>query len=194
MRQPLIDALRRATSARHAEVECLLGLDAPFDMDTYTRVVSGFDTFLSSWEPRTSQALPELLRPWFAARCRGDMARRDAARLGAIAPPSPAVEFTALPGLSAALGSLYVMEGSALGGQVIARQVARQHGLHADNGAAYFNGWGERTGEMWREFRTMLEQHDAQGADHEAACAGANHTFDALIHTFRRVLHATAAA
>jgi heme oxygenase len=188
----LIAALRRRTASHHDSVEVLLGLDAGLDLAHYGRVLQGFDCFLSVWEANVAQSLPLPLRPWFSARCRGHLVRRDLAALG-LDPGSPTqVPRIDFGGLSGLMGSMYVMEGSALGGQVIARQVSQRFGLHAGNGAAYFNGFGSRTGDMWREFQGKLNTHDVDGADHDRACRAACHTFDALVATFTRVLHANA--
>ena len=187
-------ALRRSTAQRHAAIEDLLALGSPFGLDHYGRVLCGFEAFLSVWEPAVARSLPEKLRPWFLSRCRSDLARRDLAALGLPRVPAPPAAHFLLPGLPAALGSLYVLEGSALGGQVIARQAARDHALGPQDGAAYFNGWGARTGAMWREFQQVLEVHDPGPQGRAQACASAQATFDGLSATFASVLHGTIAA
>lgn len=48
------------------------------------------------------------------------------------------------------IGMLYAMEGSTLGGRVVARQLHRHLGLTADNGAAYFAGHGDATEARWQ--------------------------------------------
>lgn len=63
-----------------------------------------------------------------------------------------------------ALGSLYVLEGSRLGGQVIADAVRQSLGLTASSGCAYFSGNGQDPGPVWRHFKTLLQAHaDAHG-------------------------------
>jgi heme oxygenase (biliverdin-IX-beta and delta-forming) len=61
-----------------------------------------------------------------------------------------------------ALGSLYVLEGATLGGQIITRQLKR-FGLTPENGVSFFNSYGERVGEMWKAFivsaNTYAETH-----------------------------------
>lgn len=52
------------------------------------------------------------------------------------------------------LGAMYVLEGSTLGGQVIARQLAKAHIPMR----AYFTGYGERTGLLWKAFCQLLTQ------------------------------------
>ena len=52
------------------------------------------------------------------------------------------------------LGTMYVLEGSTLGGQVISRQLAKSNiPLRT-----YFSGYGERTGPMWKAFCQLLTQ------------------------------------
>lgn len=50
------------------------------------------------------------------------------------------------------LGALYVLEGSTLGGQVITRQLAKA-GIST---RAYFTGYAEHTGPMWKSFCQLL--------------------------------------
>ncbi|RYU78796.1 biliverdin-producing heme oxygenase [Hymenobacter persicinus] len=60
------------------------------------------------------------------------------------------------------LGAMYVLEGSTLGGQVIARQLAKA-GIPA---RTFFQGAGERTGPQWKLFCQLLtEAAPAAGPD-----------------------------
>jgi heme oxygenase len=52
------------------------------------------------------------------------------------------------------LGAMYVVEGSTLGGQVIARQLAKSNiPLRS-----YFSGYAERTGPLWKAFCQLLDR------------------------------------
>lgn len=187
---PVLAALRQATRASHDAIESLLGLEHPFGLDHYAHVLQGFAAFLSPWELQLRAALPPPLRPWFDARRRAHLVLRD---LQALDVPAPSVErvtrLLPLPTPAAAFGSLYVLEGSALGGQLIARGLAERHGIAAGNGGAYFIGAGPRTGALWREFRERLELNVTTPEAREQACAAAVQTFDALAATLR--LHLT---
>ena len=192
----VIEALRRATAERHRRVEAQVRLDADFGVGHYRCVLQCFEAFLAPWEACIAAALPLRLQHWFSVRQRLALLRLDLAALSAppLDLPDKAFEL-ALPSLAAAFGSLYVMEGSALGGQVIARQLARQHGIGAANGGAYFGGAGDATAAKWREFRQLLDQEVGSGAASRAhACTAAVQTFDALIMTLRRSMHEPAAA
>lgn len=200
--EPAIAALRRATAERHQRLESMLKLDAPLSLDRYAAVVHGFELFLAHWEPRLVATLPDRLHGWFRSRSRHELARRDARVLGqaATAGTDEAIgaalhERLRLPTLAAAFGSMYVMEGSVLGGRVIAKRVAETLALGPDSGAAYFNGRGRNTAAQWREFRSLLEAEvGPDRACRQDACNAAQQTFDALISTFRTLQHAAIAA
>jgi heme oxygenase (biliverdin-IX-beta and delta-forming) len=177
---PVASMLRAATAAAHVSVEETVGLARDFDLAHYRRVLRGFDAFLHAWEPLVARALPAHLVAWFDARRRAAAVRCDLRALDVAMPP-PARLNLALHGTAAAMGSLYVLEGSALGAQVIAPRLQARLGIAAHNGGAYFAGWGEHTGARWREFRRVLDE--AVGVDRRSraqACAAAIATFDSL--------------
>ncbi len=65
-----------------------------------------------------------------------------------------------LPALSAlpeALGCLYVLEGSTLGGQVLSRHVREAMDIVPGRGGSFFASDGRDVGAMWRAFRAALE-------------------------------------
>jgi len=192
--QDTLGALRVATAVAHARIERVLALETPSSLSHYARVLRGFDCFLAAWEPCVARALPAHLHSWFEQRRRSPLVARD---LEALRIPRDVATAVALPPLgspASALGSLYVLEGSALGGQVIAQRMHRWHGIGPHDGAAYFTGWGERTGAMWREFRQLLASEVTDAASRQAACTSAVATFDALTATFEHCLHEPAAA
>src|SRR6185503_21311529 len=78
-------------------------------------------------------------------------------------------------------GRLYVLEGAALGGQVLARTLARRWQLTPGTGAAFFFGDGPAaTKRRWALVLDWLERGGRAGADADAAVAAASATFRAL--------------
>ena len=57
-----------------------------------------------------------------------------------------------------ALGAMYVMEGSTMGGKIIARMIEGQAGINGPSGFSFFNGYGDETGKMWEEFKVFLNR------------------------------------
>ncbi|WP_049871283.1 biliverdin-producing heme oxygenase [Ramlibacter tataouinensis] len=178
--------MREATRAGHDALESLLRLDGAFGLDHYAGVLWGFAAFLPPWEQQLRAALPAPLRAWFDARRRAPLVQQDLRALGLEAAGAAKVApLVPLPTAAAAFGSLYVMEGSALGGQLISRGLAERHGIVPTNGGAYFFGAGPGTGALWREFRGLLERNVTTPEACEQACTAAVQTFDALAATFR---------
>ncbi len=187
----LLPRLRRCTRPLHDDIEALLGLEAPMPIARYGRILRGFHEFLQLWEPRVRHALPAALRPWFDGRGRASFAARDITALSVPddAPLRAAARASQqrmlLDSPAAAMGSLYVIEGSALGGRVLTPRLLAAHGLTPERGAAYFNGFGAQTGAMWHEFRQFADAQAGQdAASRTAACRAAVQTFKALIETF----------
>ncbi|QKG56868.1 biliverdin-producing heme oxygenase [Hymenobacter sp. BRD128] len=73
------------------------------------------------------------------------------------------------------LGAMYVLEGSTLGGQVLARQLAKA----GSDLRRYFTGYGERTGPRWKAFGQLLAQATTD-ANEEEIVQSAIHTFQQL--------------
>jgi heme oxygenase len=162
------------------------------DRGHYARVLQVFEAFLLTWEPAVAAALPARWQGWLRARSRRHFLLQDLAALGVerLHAGAPAPE---LGDAAAAWGSLYVLEGSALGGQAITRSLA-EAGWHARGGGAYFRGWDAETGPMWREFRTILEAQVAAPAAAAQACDAACRTFDLLSNLLEAALHERAPA
>lgn len=188
----VLPALRAATRTQHDRIEALLALEAPMPLARYGSILLGFERFLAAWEQEVRDALPARLHAWLRDRGRRGFVAQDLAFLGADVPRLPGLAVPRClpePGVAAAFGSLYVIEGSALGGQVITPRLRRDLGLEPGRGASYFHGHGERTGALWREFRLLAEQEiGADPARRRLACRAAEQTFEALIATFEPLL------
>jgi heme oxygenase len=87
------------------------------------------------------------------------------------------IEFPALDSVAALIGVLYTVEGSANGGQVIAR-LLRELPL-ANLPMAFFTGYGNLSRLRWHEFLQFAESHCSDD-DREIAAASAALTFDAI--------------
>ncbi|MBX3619626.1 MAG: biliverdin-producing heme oxygenase [Rhizobacter sp.] len=190
----LLNELRARTRAEHAQIEALLRLTEPMSLARYAGIVGGFHEFLLRWEPRLAAALPPHLRDWCDARRRSAFAADDLQHLHRRTPAATAeaahaaVESLGLSDTASALGSMYVIEGSALGGQVIEPLLHRHLGPTAERGARYFHGHGEATGAMWRDFRSVIarELGSSDAAVHQA-CSAARRTFRGLASLFGTV-------
>lgn len=115
-------ALRAATHDAHARLDALFGAFDLADPADYGRFLSAHARALSAVEPAIEAAgLAEALPDWPVRRRREAIAA-DLAALGL--PVAEPLEAALPPGRAAAWGLAYVLEGSRLGGGLLARQVA----------------------------------------------------------------------
>lgn len=172
--------LRAETAAAHEGLERALDLLRPsLDRDRFTAVLVRFHGFHRAWEPALARSLPAAVMP----SPRLPLIEQDLGALGlgadSIAAIPPCVQAASLAvHADTALGSVYVLEGSTLGGRVIARHFAQAPwwpltGLH------YFDPYGDGTAARWRQ---TLAQLAAAGGKPDRIVAGAVRTFEILQH------------
>lgn len=181
-RPDLMSSLRVETRHHHEALENALRLlEEPLCEQRFSRVLQRFFGFHQIFEPAVARH--ERLAAIFVPRSRVDVLRADLAVLGL----SPA-EIDALPlcrgaeklaaDAATALGALYVIEGSTLGGQIISRALAGASWPVAQR-LRSFNPYGEETGSMWRDFRSFAGAMGEDYAHPEIIC-GAQLCFDEL--------------
>lgn len=186
----VLRALRTGTAEEHRAVEDLLDLlDPQLDRRRLAQVLTVMHGFwvaaergLDTWAAR---------RPADARDVAWDRRRRaglfaiDLRALGAPAstdvPLLPVVADT-----DEALGRLYVLEGSTLGGAFIDRHLAGLPGL-ADVRIRAFSPYGAETGAMWAAYRRVTREHVRGGGDADRILAAARETFRALAQWCRPV-------
>ncbi|SFS18253.1 Heme oxygenase [Granulicella pectinivorans] len=80
-----------------------------------------------------------------------------------------------------ALGALYVLEGSKLGGRMILRELLPRMSSEISGAWMFFEGHGAETGARWADFRGSLDAYcAAEPAELGGVIEGANATFQAL--------------
>ena len=131
---------------------------------------------VAAWEERAAEVAPEWMRDTLAARRRTDLLKRDLAWFGETVQDDSRPRLPRMNDLPALLGAMYVMEGSTLGGQFIARHVEAALHLTEGQGDAYFRGHGNQTGPMWKEFCDMLKTR-VPDSDTEAVVLSAKAMF-----------------
>ena len=182
----MMSRLKAATRARHEAVEALLGLlGMTSTLDGYARALRRFHGLhraaeaaferVSGWEgvgiePRERRKLPLLE----ADLLRIGLGPGEVAGLPACTTLPP------LDDLPRALGAMYVLEGSTLGGRYITKAVAAGLGLTPGDGCSYFASYGDRVGPMWKAFGAAVDAY-AVGEDVcEAVERSADATFAAV--------------
>ena len=170
--------LRERTREAHEQMEQTLDLLRPgFGREDYARIISRWYGFFAVWEPASFAIFPDPMAVYLDARRKLPMLRADLEGLGIDPSSLPRVVPTSLDWTTpaSALGTLYVVEGSTLGGQVIVKKVQERLGLQS----AYFASYGPETGRRWQETKRLLDDPPFP-ADPATVAHAASRTFDFL--------------
>lgn len=161
-----LEYLKQATRPEHEGTEDTVALmDPALTRADYVRTLQQMYGAVRGWDDWATQHAPPTLLSLLEGRRRSPLIEADLDYLGA---EIPALKHRPTPWFSSDvhsqpearyasfLGAMYVMEGSTLGGQYIARHVEQALGLQPGAGNAYFRGYGDQTGAMWKSFKTVL--------------------------------------
>ena len=195
----VLQALRNATAAQHAQLDTGLAIAQP---DASLHDYGLHAHALAAW----LQALSPHLNTLQASEHHFEFAPADrlaalAADLRDIALVSPGAAPRAWPAPSVSTqehvgralndnptqteavcwGLVYVVEGSQLGGQVLYRHLAPRLAPHP---LRYLQGHASRTGARWKSFVALLCERVTSQADVAACCQGAQAAFEGLQQHF----------
>ena len=176
---PLLTALRHGTGPCHKALEDRLPFFSPrFDHPAYRRLIAAYYGFHAPLEQALAGFLPAL-EP--QRRAKAPALVTDLRNLGLTPTQIDALPLcAALPPVTdqaQALGVMYVLEGSTLGGQVLKRAMAERLDIGAGNGGAFLDVYGSETGSLWRGFLQFLEQAPDSPADQARVAQAAIDTF-----------------
>jgi heme oxygenase len=176
--------LRTATAELHRSLEARLDLLSPqLSLERYQRLLRGFHGYYAAIEPRLVE-LARQTRATLPIVARTGLLEQDLLSLGvrpdAIAAAPRCADLPALLGREHLAGCLYVLEGSRLGGRVIARFVEEQLGLTRSRGCRFFADEGQETNRRWPEVLSWLESHAVPGVDQRQIVSSAAETFRSL--------------
>jgi len=178
----LLERLKIETRAAHDRIEGAIDLDRRIaSREAYRDLLIRFHGFHKAWESAAAGMAPD--RGFFQNRCKTRLLARDLEALG-LAPEEierlpQCHPLMPLPAPEAVLGSMYVVEGSTLGGAIIAREVERRFGYTAQTGCAYFRSYGRDIAAMWKSFGAILLEASSPKTD-DVIVASAQKTFDVM--------------
>lgn len=105
---------------------------------------------------------------------------------GELAAIPECAELPAVDNVARGIGCLYVLEGSTLGGTVIARQIERVLKIGVGQGGRFYASYGESLNLMWDRFGAAADQCCDSAVAGDQACAAARDTFQCFDAWFRR--------
>jgi heme oxygenase len=150
--------LRHETRDDHNNVEGVVPLmHHGVSTAEYLQCLERISGVVAAWEQRAAEVAPDWLQPALLARRRASLLQQDLAFFGITNTDAPRPALPNMSTVPSLFGTMYVMEGSTLGGQFIARHVEAELHLTEGRGNAYFRGHGPQTGPLWKEFCDLLK-------------------------------------
>lgn len=178
-----LQTMRAQLRPYHDSIEQSLDLmRADVDRSQYVRFLEKSYGFIAACEQRLDigGAPPALA---IDRRLKGPLLRASLHALGCAADAIDRIalceQLPHVEGWPAALGYFYVIEGSTLGGQLLARHLRQRLGAD-DDGLAFLLGYRNDTGTMWKQMVGVLEAAMYDEAAAEAITASARDTFTLL--------------
>lgn len=177
----LHDRLRAGTADLHHAAEAAFNPRHRLStMDSYVDLLDRLWALHAGIEAALGVHGPRLFGLELEARRRSPLLGLDLQATARRHPRFAPVPFTyASP--AAALGGLYVLEGSTLGGRVLIRLAEASLGVSRQRGGRFLAGHGSDTGRLWRDFLEALAVIPAGGDAGDQAVAGARRTFAAFV-------------
>ncbi len=179
--ETVAQTLKHRTEKNHLALEELLlpVLRAIHTCDDYVSLLKAFYGYFKPVEEAIFRHVNERVLPDIQDRRKADYLLKDLSFLHQQSQHLPlATEIPVMGNVYQAMGALYVLEGSTLGGRSITRMLLKnpQVNLQTDQ-VQFFNGYGEATGKMWTSFVQVLNQLSTNTVDVEAMVAAADQTF-----------------
>lgn len=172
--RPIRDVLRSVTHAVHQRLHIHVGLAAveagTIDREAYTQLLCRLYGFHQPFEARAQNGADRT--NWLTS----DLValRVDAASLARL---PVCADLSTLTSPEQFLGARYVVEGSALGGLGLARQLDHLFGAGVMAGRQFFSGHGAEAGHVWRSYLAELSAASPDPIRRAAIISGAISTF-----------------
>jgi len=175
----LSEKLKENTKSNHQllEKKVVGQLKAMRSKQDYAKLLTLFYSFFGGLELAINQCIDTSNLPDYAQRRKTSALADDLEQLGAALPKfACGDEIPQINNHLQALGALYVIEGSTLGGKIISKMVSQQLNLTDASGLSFFNGYGDQSEYMWGIFKQSIDQ-PLSPADEEQVIQSANETF-----------------
>ncbi|MCD8742283.1 biliverdin-producing heme oxygenase [Mucilaginibacter roseus] len=176
----LSEKLKEETKTYHHQTEvALIGrIKAISDKEDYASLLKMFYGYFGGLEKHIDNAIDTSLMDDYHQRRKTSAIAEDLEALNADVPA--VAEGGDLPEITShlqALGALYVIEGSTLGGKIISKMIAQKlDPLHGE-ALSFFNSYGDDTMKMWNSFKEKMNNQAQTEAEKATVTESANNTF-----------------
>lgn len=185
----LNEQIKTETKQGHQELEKLVvqRLKSIQNNEDYADLLKYFYAYFLDLEKGIAAQIPPSLVDFFQSRRNANHIAQDIKELGFSLENLPQTELPPITNKNQAIGALYVLEGSIMGGPYIVKML-QQRGI--EKGFNFFNGYGEQSGQKWGEFTGIINSEVTAENDIQEAILSAKHTFQQFANTFNNHINA----
>ncbi|MDL5511184.1 biliverdin-producing heme oxygenase [Arenibacter sp. M-2] len=185
--QDLLTNLKKQTAPAHKKLESLpvssLLLSPDMEIENYTHYLYLMYNVHRDLEEKVFPLLTEIIDN-IELRKKTHLIKEDLSFLNYNLPGSKSVFKDPKCTIPFALGIMYVVEGSSLGGRYILKNIETTPGLNKGKGVSYFKGYGTKTGSKWKSFLNKLIQYENENNCENEIIEGAMFAFDSIYDHF----------
>ncbi|MCD0490510.1 biliverdin-producing heme oxygenase [Pedobacter sp. MC2016-14] len=180
--------IKEATKTPHQEVEkkVVAKIKTIRNEADYADLLKHFYAYFNAVEQVIAPYITTAVLPDLAERRNASYIRADIEALGGTVDELPFATAPEVNNTVQALGALYVLEGSIMGGPYIVKML-QKGGL--TKGFSFFSGYGEASGQKWGEFTAVLDALAKNEEDEKQALQAAHETFARFGDVFGTVNH-----
>lgn len=173
----LREILKEQTHVAHQKAEGIIirKIKAIRSEVDYIDVLKGFYVYFSIVEDKMAEFITEDVLPDIKERRDSSYIQADIEALGGNIADLPEAVSPEINSVIDALSAMYVLEGSIMGGPYIVKMLEKR-GIN--KGFSFFNGYGSKSGVMFKKFADVLNSYGEELDDHSQAVAIANETFE----------------
>ncbi len=181
----LTETIKEATKADHLALEkqVVKRLKAIESGKDYAELLKYFYAYFSKVEAAVAPFITSELLPDYSERRNASYIKADIEALGETLEGLPQAQAPEVSNLQQALGALYVLEGSIMGGRIIVEMLAK---AGITQGVSFFSGYGPETGVKWQRFTSVLNAQAQTDQEQQQAIDSAQQTFARFGEVFQR--------
>ena len=182
----LSEKLKEQTRREHQmlEVKMIKQIKLITDINKYSEFLLLFYRFMNPLETQIDKQLDPGFLSDYKLRRKSVLLVQDLSRLQSSAEIFSYDRVIFITNNLEAIGALYVMEGSTLGGQIISKMINHQLGLEKIIPLDFFNGYKNDTILMWQNFKIAMDQLKLNESEENIIIRSANNTFKRFSNLF----------
>ena len=173
--------IKEQTASPHRQLEShplFRNLSGRFEEESYLKLLQKLEAYYQVLEKAYVPFFKEVTALEISKRQRAHILTEDIKNRSGVTSVY-SFDVPVIDSICKATGALYVMEGSTLGARFICQSLA-QSGINASNGAAYFSGYGEDTGTMWKVFVQFINDVASSEEEEQEVITTAEQVFSSL--------------